>query len=125
MGVEAARRLGNDHRLAVIAGNLATAYSHRGAVAEAEKGFREALEAFRRLDDEWNLAGALHQLGRPATDQGRIEEARDLYNRSLGDQHGMANTLGQLGNLARRRGAPEEAQGFFGRCMEVFERLGE
>ena len=56
MAVEAARRLGNDQRLAIVAGNLATAFQQRGRMEEAEMGHQEAMEAFQRMGDERNVA---------------------------------------------------------------------
>ena len=126
--VEAARVLGNDQRVAIMAGNLATAFQDRGDLQKAEQGHRDTLAAFERMEDEGNVAVSLHQLGILAHSQGRMEEARGLYSSSLeirerlGDERATAQSLHELGRLAQNQGRLEEGRDLYTRSLEIKRR---
>lgn len=64
-----------------------------------------------------------------AQSQGKIEEARRLYDESLeiekqlGNQNGIAITLHQLGMIAEIEGDKVEAARLFREALTIFERL--
>jgi tetratricopeptide (TPR) repeat protein len=75
------------------------------------------------------LSEAYQGLGRVAEERGRLDEAEDLYRRSLaideelGDQPGLAGSYHQLGTLALRRGQLEEAEEWYRRSLAIEEEL--
>jgi len=130
-GVEAAKLLGNDQRLAIIAGILAIAYYQKGDLERARLGHLDAKDAFQRLKDDSNVAQALHMLGILAQQQGHTDEARNLYQQSLdirkrlGYQQGIAQSLHNLAVLAQGQGHPDEARDLYQQSLDIKKRLGD
>ena len=76
------------------------------------------------------IAAAYHQLGMLTQDRGRLDEAEELYHKSLAirqgfeNRPGMATSFHQLGIIAQLRGRLEDAEQLFRRSLEISEQLG-
>jgi tetratricopeptide (TPR) repeat protein len=109
-------------------GNLAT---RRGDYDTATASYRQALEAFERLDDQAGLSSSYHGLGMIARYRGDYADAESLYRRSLeidehrGDQDGVATSYHQLGIVAHLRGDYDAAESSYRRALEIKERLND
>lgn len=110
-------------RLAHHLNDLAGLHTRVGRLAEAEVGFRRALELFRQVEPRHpDTANALHNLAFVLEQQGKGAEAEPSYRQVLalrrellGDDHpAVANSLGNLARLlvapASPDGAPEAAR---------------
>ncbi|MBI2171019.1 MAG: tetratricopeptide repeat protein [Chloroflexi bacterium] len=90
-----------------------------------------AVEAAKAIGDDQRLATIMQNLGIANQDQGRTEEAADLYQQSLeiakrlGDRQGIAVTLHQLGILAQHQGRTEEARDLYQQSLDIKKRLGD
>jgi tetratricopeptide (TPR) repeat protein len=76
-------------------------------------------------------AAALHHLGIIHQDQGRYDEAVEMYQKSLkieeelGNRSGIASTLHQLGNVQYDRGRYDEAVTMYKESLKISEELGD
>jgi eukaryotic-like serine/threonine-protein kinase len=116
--------VGTQHpRYATIAHDLGTIAFRRGRYAEAEKLFRTALAINEANPDELAAARTLQGLGISVLSAGRVDEARQLFERSLDmhvrrlgpDHPDVANALNDIG------GAYHQA-GEFARELEINQR---
>ncbi|MFN4310986.1 MAG: tetratricopeptide repeat protein [Ferrovibrio sp.] len=88
---------------AKAANNLASLYHGLGKMAEAEQGYRHALELKPNYPHaEFNLANLLHE-------QGRLAEAEDAYRRAIARDPGFTEAMNNLGLLLGETGRSEEA----------------
>jgi len=100
-----------------------------GAVAEAHRHFRDALDSGHGNRD---LRARVEQnLGILASIQGDVEEAQRCYARSLeayreaNDRHGSAIAFHNLGMASADRGELDQAEEYFRHSYEIAERLGD
>jgi tetratricopeptide (TPR) repeat protein len=76
-------------------------------------------------------AAALHHLGIIHQDQGRYDEAMEMYQKSmkiekeLGDKSGIAGTLHQMGNLHFMQDRYDEAMEMYQKSMKIEKELGD
>lgn len=102
--------------------NLARVYQSAGNYAEAERLYREVLEACP------TFGFAMLNLGRLYREQGRLEEAERWENRALdaaapGDELFLAAVEHELANLYREMRRPAEAEWRYARTLELQGRL--
>jgi tetratricopeptide (TPR) repeat protein len=101
----------------------------RGEYAEAERGYRRALEINERLGDQAGTATSYSQLGILARLRGDYAEAEQEYRRALdieerlGNVAGMAASYSQLGILEASRDAAESAIAWHVRALAIRYRL--
>ena len=101
---------------------------------EAERTLRQIMAMLQSQpgspQQQRNLATTYQQLADIARDRGRLDDADDMYRRSLaisedlGNRPGMASTYHQLGNLATLRGWPDDAEDWYRRSLAIDEELG-
>ncbi len=102
----------------------------RGDLAEAERLYREALRAYRALEDEASEATLLNNLGEMARLRGDYRQAEASYRRALeiaekrGNKEQQANFSGNLGLLALDEGRPEEARPWFEQSLALAREVG-
>ena len=131
VGIECARFLGDEAKLAGIVHNLALTYQNQGNLEEARKLYGESLEIGRKLGHQQGIASTLHQLGNIAYLKGDYSEAERLYQESLkiektlGNQEGIAQSLHQLGMIAEDKGDYPEAEKLYGQSLEIARKLGD
>lgn len=76
-------------------------------------------------------AKAHHVLGNLHSDQGRMDEARQCFERGLEirrqliDQHGESNSLNSLGILHKSHGRLQEAEQFFNNSLSIRRTIGD
>ncbi|KYG02166.1 hypothetical protein BE21_55310 [Sorangium cellulosum] len=81
--------------------------------------------------DEGRPGADLHELAMREAQQGRVDEARTLYERSLelkrraGDVQGEAPTLHELAVLDAQQGRVDEARALYERALELKRRVGD
>jgi tetratricopeptide (TPR) repeat protein len=125
----AAQKIKDEGAFTQFMGNAGTIRLTRGEYDKAKEIHQQALDTFRKMGSNANVAAALHLLGRIAQSQGDLVEARRLYNESLeiekklGDQNSIAGTLHNLGILAADEGNKVEAARLFREALGIFERL--
>src|SRR5262249_43527983 len=90
----------------------------------------QALMAAINSQDETGIARFAHKLAIIHQNQGKLDEARELYRQSLditqklGDQSGIAATLHQLGRLAHDQGRLDEARELYRQSLDIKQKLG-
>jgi tetratricopeptide (TPR) repeat protein len=126
----AARKVGDSRSTAYFISSVARIRYARAEYEDAGRGYREALEIFRKLRSEANVAGCLHQLGVIAREQSHFEEARRLCKNSLriykklDDQGCVAISLHLLGNITYTQGNIDEAGRLYGESLEISRKFG-
>ena len=91
----------------------------------------ESLELWRSLGDLDRQAGALVNIGLVAWGTGRLEDARQLFERAqrlyvtVGDRGGQANAVGSRALIAREQGDTVRAARLFREALELFRSIGE
>jgi tetratricopeptide (TPR) repeat protein len=134
--VEESRRIygAADVRTAEAVRMLANLYTRQARFAAAEPLYRESLAIFEAKLGPRHLevAGTLNNLARCCQAQGRPDEARRLYERSLGifeegpRRTALAGALRNLGTLYHGQGLLARAQDLYERSLAIFqERLPE
>jgi tetratricopeptide (TPR) repeat protein len=109
------------------AGNFAY---NMGALTDAERRHREALDIRSRLDHD-TVTGSWNNLGLIERERGRYAEAEALFvdalnrNRSLGWKDWQALNLNNLGVNAHRAGSLMSAEDYQREGEAVFEGLGD
>ncbi|KAK4911280.1 hypothetical protein LTR66_017373, partial [Elasticomyces elasticus] len=82
------------------------------------------------LDDNIELWGALHSLGDLYSDQSKLKEAEEMYQRALAgkekalgpDHTSTLNTVTNLGNLYSNQGKLKEAEEMYQRALAGYEK---
>lgn len=105
----------------IIEQTLAVATEHHkaGRTAEAERLYREVLDADPRQPD------ALHLLGVLALQGGRADDAVDLIGRAVAADGGAALFHANLGHALHAAGRQREAAESFGRGLAILCNAGE
>lgn len=116
---------------AMLVADLASVRMSRGDYAQSETLYGVALEAFRSLDSDGNVALALHQLGLIAEHRADVPRAERLYRQALslkdriGDRRAMGITLHQLAGIAMDRGDRELAERQYLEALAMAEDTGD
>ena len=85
--------------------HLANAALGLGEIGQAERWLREAMPVVEHIDDPWQIAFALNNLGEVARSQEDYDRARPFYERAeamyreadaLGDHARLVHTLGYI-----------------------------
>ncbi|MGZ8842856.1 MAG: tetratricopeptide repeat protein [Pyrinomonadaceae bacterium] len=114
----------------VIALPVSGVLSVHGYWEEALKRNEQALKAARESLFEIDVSKFSHNQAVMHGNRGELEEARQLYNESLGikqklgDQSGIAITLHQLAMLAQNQGELEEARRLYNKSLKINKKLG-
>ncbi|MBI3245848.1 MAG: tetratricopeptide repeat protein [Deltaproteobacteria bacterium] len=129
-GAAAAQALGDEAAVSRFSGHVGFMRLRRGEYDQARAAYQQALETWKKLKDERNVAVNLHQLGMITYLQGDYGEARKQYEESLrirqqlGDQQGIAASLHQLGNIAYEQGDYGEARKQYEESLGINRQLG-
>jgi predicted ATPase/DNA-binding NarL/FixJ family response regulator len=100
---------------------------HERAVAH----LTESLELWRSLGETDRQAGALVNIGSVAWGTGRVEEARQLFERAqrlylaAGNRGGQANAVGSRALIAREQGDTGRAARLFREALDLFRAIGD
>jgi CHAT domain-containing protein/uncharacterized protein HemY len=104
-----------------------TAEARRAAL----KGYGEALNSSRQINDRRGEANALHEMARTYNDLGERELARDYHQqalaarRAINHQQGIASSLHNLGNVAGNLGDAATAQQHLEEALAIRRSLGD
>ncbi|MBM3457646.1 MAG: tetratricopeptide repeat protein, partial [Armatimonadetes bacterium] len=104
---------------------------YQGDYPAAEAYCAGSLAAFRELGDEEGIAEVTGCLAVARKDQGRAEEARQLFQESLdlwrrlNGRAGMASCLGYLGILAQEALCLNEAADYFAESLQLRRGVGD
>lgn len=96
-----------------------------GNISEASKCLQEAMDIFRELQDQANLAEAIHMYGHAVFDQQNYTEAERIYKESLalyetmGNQSFRISLISDLGLVACHQGNLESAQRFYKQSLAL------
>ena len=110
--------------------HLANAALGLGEIGQAERWLREAMPVVEHIDDPWQIAFALNNLGEVARSQEDYDRARPFYERAeamyreadaLGDHARLVHTLGYM---ALHDGDAARAEQLFHESLAAFQRLG-
>ncbi|HTD80181.1 MAG TPA: tetratricopeptide repeat protein, partial [Chloroflexota bacterium] len=91
----------------------------------------ESLELWQALGETDRQAGAYVNIGSVAWATGRLEEARQLFERaqrlyvSVGDRRGQANAVGSRALIARDLGDSAAAARLFRETVDLFRAIGD
>jgi tetratricopeptide (TPR) repeat protein len=101
----------------------------------AERTYRAIQETLERQSEsptrQSMLAGIYHQLGIVEQERGRMDEAEQLYLKSLeiseqlGDRPGMARSYHHLGRAEEERGQMDKAEQWYLKSLEIDEQVGD
>jgi len=112
-----------------ILGTIARAEEVLGQVEDAAAHYQQALD--RCPDEDLKAKSAtLNNLAQVIAQQGDIERALDLWQRSLdideriGDVQGKATTLNNMAGVIAQQGEIERALGLWQRSLDIQERIG-
>jgi class 3 adenylate cyclase/tetratricopeptide (TPR) repeat protein len=117
-------------RLTNLQNNCGIESHLEGRWDEAVEWYRRGGESARRVGDVVNEARAKNNEAEVLSDQGRLDEARDLLEdalrvwRAAGYQVGISIATAQLGRVAARAGRFEDAHQLLDEALELFARLG-
>ncbi len=121
---------GNTRSAAAALGGIANLQADKGDFVGARKSFEQALQEFRRIGDQSNLASCSHNFGVLLTEQGdlpqakkRLEEALSIQ-RELNDERGVAADLDDIGNVMLSLGDLTGALRVKQQALETFRRIG-
>ncbi|CAN1208920.1 hypothetical protein TUMEXPCC7403_01765 [Tumidithrix helvetica PCC 7403] len=101
-----------------------------GEVEEALTLFRQSKEIYENIEDDGNVAVALHQMAGIYARQGQVEQAIALYQQSLeitdhiGEVQGKAATLGQMAHIYESQGLIEKALELHQQALEIARQIG-
>jgi len=115
----------------------AIASRHMGKIAadtgnpeKAERLFRQSLDLYQALREEWRQAVILDELSLLAQGSGRFDEAQHLASeslsirRALGDPLSVAMSLSRLGELAVSQGQLERGEHFIRESIQISRNVG-
>jgi len=137
VGIEAARRGGDEADQAALTHNLAIVCQNTGELRKAQELLLASLALKRKVGNEVlghpsrSDAATLHELGILAQAQGNYPEASRLYQESLdikrrlGDRAGVASSLHQLGRLTELQGDYPEARRLYQESLDINQQLGD
>jgi tetratricopeptide (TPR) repeat protein/DNA-binding SARP family transcriptional activator len=105
-------------------------YWTAGNTTEALSDFRQALELFEDLDDQYRLGICHHDIGICLDKQGNIHGAAYHFRQAvtiweaLGSANELANTLNSLGVSLHNIGRYEEALSYLNDALDIALRIG-
>jgi predicted ATPase/class 3 adenylate cyclase len=109
----------------------ATLMRARNDYDQARRILEDALELYRRLEDDDGVASTLKDMANLWFDEGDLGLARELYGRSLeiwrrqGNTLGVAGALNNLGVTEHIEGRPAEALEYLAESLDVFQKIGD
>jgi serine/threonine-protein kinase len=116
-----------------VAHNVAAMHAALGNYKRSEEVVREVIAAKRRIlgNESVDLANSIEALAGTLIDEGRYDEARELYTEALhiyenklGPDHGnVASTNRNLGVTMALRGRPAEGVPYLDRALEIEARM--
>lgn len=121
-------RLGSRHHLVASAlFNLATHRIAASSLDEAALRFEEAIAILEREGERVTLGACLHNLAALREEQGRVDDARSLWERALAtkqaewgmDDGRLRATLVRLAQVCERTGSALIAAALYGRAHEI------
>ncbi len=131
IGPTAARRGGDRHAEAWVAGSLGLAYWDLKDFKSARHHMKQALALCREAADQRGESLALTSLGLACRDLGHpdealeyLQQALDLY-RLTGDLWGRAWALNNIGLVYRDLGHPDEALEYLQQALDLFRQTGD
>jgi tetratricopeptide (TPR) repeat protein len=110
---------------------LAAVHTHAAEYAEAERAFSEAVDRYRALGDDTNVANALRGMGFALLLGGHTDEAERLLGEALsgfratGDQRGEAWALQNLAWIAFNRADTRTAEARLDQSSQLFRDIGD
>lgn len=128
--LDEARDSGDLNLSGAAASGLGVLAWRNGDPALAESFLLQARDWFDQVGNDANLASALGNLGILAENQGRLDEARTLYQRTLTlyrsekERFGESVVYSNLASLERKRGQLSEAENWQRRAVELQEGAG-
>jgi tetratricopeptide (TPR) repeat protein len=113
--------------------SAASTYHQLGMVAQEQRRFAEAEDAYRKaleikvaFNDRHSAASTYHQLGMVAQEQRRFADAEDAYKRALeiyvafNDRYEQAETYHQLGGVAEEQRRFADAGDAYKKALESY-----
>lgn len=97
----------------------------------AREHLEQALEIFKRMGDEREMARALHYLGTIFAYQAHYELALKNYREALflyrktGDRQGEGHILNNLGTIAADQGNPVEEKAYYEQALQIRREIGD
>jgi tetratricopeptide (TPR) repeat protein len=125
----AARHAGSELAIPYFIACEAEIRRSREEYDEARRAYLEALEIFKKVKSENNVAVCLNGLAMVAFSQGDFEEARQRYDEAmrickrLEEQSGVAAILHNLATIAQRQGDLEEAGRLYDESLKIQKSL--
>ncbi len=105
------------------------AESHQAQLEKAKAHYREGLDLYRSVGDQWGRASALVGLAQIAWLEGDLDGSASLNNesvrlfRAVGDRWSSTFPLYGLGETARVRGDYEQSTTLFEESLVLYEEL--
>ena len=102
-----------------------------GEVEEALTLFQQAKEIYENIQDDGNVAAALHQMAIIYAQQGQVDQAIALYQQSLeineriGNVQTKAATLHQMAGIYAQQGQVDQAIALYQQSLEITDRIGD
>jgi tetratricopeptide (TPR) repeat protein len=128
-GLEACRKLGDEHNGAILANSLGMVYLRKGEWNQAIEFYQRARVALEKLGDWRALATIYMNLGSAQTQKGDWQNAIIALGRALqlheqlGDLHGLAQARANLGVLYAKHGEKDKARANWNQALEIFDHL--
>ena len=103
----------------------------RHDAVDQEQAYRNSIEIYDRLGDDWAKAAQMIRLGYFLWYRGRYDEVELLgresleIQHSLSDKRGIASSLKLLGSAAISCGQPQQGEYLFRECLEIYEEMGD
>jgi tetratricopeptide (TPR) repeat protein len=97
----------------------------------ARQTLRDSQRIYTDVGDRWGVANSLAAWAAEATDLGKYDEAKELYDRSLairrslGDKVGTADSLTGLRMIAEARGHLEESEVLAREALAIYREIGD
>ena len=119
-----------EQRAAIVAHNEGLLRVGQARWDEAETCYQRALSLYQQLDDRYNMAQMLNNLGEIHRVRGRYDEAIRYYTASqraheeLGNSKGLAQVHNNLGLAYQSKGDWADAEGCFERALALFTQAG-
>ncbi|MEU0929526.1 ATP-binding protein [Streptomyces malaysiensis] len=130
IGLEAARRLGDQRAQALMHDTLGTASKESGHLAQAAEHHRAALDLYTHIGDQAGVAESANGLGlvhswrhEPAAGRTHFEQALALYQQH-GSRGRVGRTLCNLGYVTADLGEHEQAADFARQSLAIYRETG-
>ena len=100
-------------------------------LAEINEKLADRWKNYLKLEDKYDYAWVLTNLGTVKRYLGKVDRTIELCNQSLGifqqigDRHGVANSLMGLGNAYNSLGEYQRAIDYYQQSKEIFQQIGD